>query len=1504
MTRDNEYKVDYQSISKLIKKNEGKYIDSPEEMIAAFNRELETIGGYNGRQILELLQNCDDQESTKVLIKLNEEENFLSIYNFGKPFSYRGYRSLFISNLSPKKSKKRFIGNKGLGFRSIINWSNSIEIISNDISISFSENIRAKKFDELFDLEEKRNILNEFGDEINVKPIPFLNCVEINKRPSPKPYTTVIKINYKEEFTKNILEQIHSLQAESLFFLQHIQEIKFEGIEHLHQITCSKKELREKHNFHSIELLKMENEEWRIFKREGEINLTKKDLQNKKEFFELKIAISKNRTFRKNTLYSYFPTNIKLDLPFIIHGTFDLDSTRNHLNFTEKNKVVFKELVSLIVDVAIYESKNELSWFPLKMLIQDKAQSTRLDELGYFDQLSKAIIDENIWPCLDGKYRKLKEVVYFNESFSTFIQENNFSDFFPSMLISIDDASIENDFNIENTLETEYEVLNKIGSKITDLSIRAKFIKVICETYKNETKVEAELFVNKNNKTIKRSKTIYSPPDTEISIPKFCRIEFMHPDLYDALLIEFGLEESDNPNKSLKEELSCIIDFKPFDPLNVARKIIDATKNQVNKNTKDAKVKVMESIQALWKNYHKYDGLSDHERKAVPIINARGNISKVEDLILAVEYPEGKLGEKLFSQIYTEDDFVASPNLLNIEAEIDEFQEFILWLGVNKITKWKPVTFDSKKNEKWNSTVLKLINDETGESFDEYHYRLTYLSIHKLDTIIKRLSIEEIIIWLYNDDKLRELFLDQTDDDKFIYYPKTGKISTNKTERNVNYIYTFFLNKEINFGDYIIQLDSKLKWINKFPINFNHKIFRNSKLKKRDIENFLTVLGAKNDFMDLSTGNVSEIIKQLPILFPKGKFSKIIYKKAVEHFKENGQYLGDDILLFAQTDNNLQLFDPKKIFFSDTIRLPRKLQSKFPILNFPFRAGAAKAIDFFQIQDLKDISIEIESFEENKNQSQEFNQFLNKLKPYLFVYRLNSLEREEAKKNEAKKLDELRIVLCRKINVKVEEEMFAIQNYEYVSRQNENLYFVKTNGKESLKTLRKNSKFSDLFSEIISHHFRVQSNTQEFRSIFREDDSDVKYRISNHYGKETLDEANMLLNAIDHKQIFWKTIEKCLQKDEQSLANDSRVDKQVKKLMKDYKNLDYDILNNPSNFEALKNLFTDLSITITDYNRNTHDELNFSNYHKDRLEHFFLSQHNYFKNSLWKQLSESSRMNQKIFLELSNKFEDREEFITKEAVPDIFNLGYERIFKKFLSKIIPELTFQTVIFEDIERIKLENEKYFSAKELSLIKSDHQISSLMFFEGHADYIKEHLKLQEKELAQQGKEVEDDLKNGDLISPRKIESLSNKEYNLQEHQKEKTYRENKIYQPNLQSQERLKEIGDDNEKIVYNHLIKEYSKKYVEWVSRNNEGLHYDIRFSKNEGKNWTYVEVKTFSKGSFIISASQIKFGKKNKDNCEIWLINSKKEIKILGDFFKKEKLELEPKEFYVFVEFK
>jgi len=166
----------------------------PERKLSDLKQEIATLKDYNGRQFLELLQNIDDQKSEKALIKLDKKNKIISIANNGNPFSEQGLKSLMMPNLSSKD--KTFIGNKGLGFRSLLNWAGEIYVKSENLSIEFSEKNRNQ-----LQPDKKRAILSapEWIDEKN--PREWINNIDI-----PNEYITHISIHYTNvEIEKDII---------------------------------------------------------------------------------------------------------------------------------------------------------------------------------------------------------------------------------------------------------------------------------------------------------------------------------------------------------------------------------------------------------------------------------------------------------------------------------------------------------------------------------------------------------------------------------------------------------------------------------------------------------------------------------------------------------------------------------------------------------------------------------------------------------------------------------------------------------------------------------------------------------------------------------------------------------------------------------------------------------------------------------------------------------------------------------------------------------------------------------------------------------------------------------------------------------------------------------------------------------------------------------------------------------------------------------------------------
>src|SRR5690606_731081 len=136
--------------------------------------------------------------------------------------------SLMYTGLSTK-NKEEYIGNKGLGFRSVLSWVDSVEIHTREVSFRFSEEYSKKYFQE--NLLPHKDIEDRLRKEKKEKkiaegeiPVATLAFPELLEQ-SQTTFVTTIVLNFKPEELPKILEQLEAISEESLLFLPHIREI-------------------------------------------------------------------------------------------------------------------------------------------------------------------------------------------------------------------------------------------------------------------------------------------------------------------------------------------------------------------------------------------------------------------------------------------------------------------------------------------------------------------------------------------------------------------------------------------------------------------------------------------------------------------------------------------------------------------------------------------------------------------------------------------------------------------------------------------------------------------------------------------------------------------------------------------------------------------------------------------------------------------------------------------------------------------------------------------------------------------------------------------------------------------------------------------------------------------------------------------------------------------------------------------------------------------------------
>ena len=132
--------------------------DTERNLLQAYNLDENFSKSYHGRELLELLQNVDDAyeelcqnepslrgKEVKTLIEY--KNNILKVCNTGTTFRKDTIERLCQGAVSAKNEK--YIGNKGIGFRAILNWAKKIRIYSGDYSIEFSEEYAKCQFNKI-----------------------------------------------------------------------------------------------------------------------------------------------------------------------------------------------------------------------------------------------------------------------------------------------------------------------------------------------------------------------------------------------------------------------------------------------------------------------------------------------------------------------------------------------------------------------------------------------------------------------------------------------------------------------------------------------------------------------------------------------------------------------------------------------------------------------------------------------------------------------------------------------------------------------------------------------------------------------------------------------------------------------------------------------------------------------------------------------------------------------------------------------------------------------------------------------------------------------------------------------------------------------------------------------------------------------------------------------------------------------------------------------------------
>lgn len=1109
MEVSNVFTIANQDILDLIAKRRDIYIKDPLLIVEHFNNENKIIDEYNGRQLLEMIQNANDESDTTKpkKVKITLENTTLLIANNGNPFSIGGVESLIYSDLSPKVMEENKVGQKGLGFRSVLNWSEEIYIASYDLHLKFSKQ-HARTFLEGL-IEEnpeiqtvlKRKTKKSFS--ISVLRCPYLEEDTNHKKETD--YDTVIELSLKEGINQDIKDQIDKdIIPEILIFLNKLEQIEVQTDEHhflLKKEATDNGILITKTDF----LDEQNNKSCLWFTSEEKGKLTNNEVTKN---YELKIAYNPNTKPSIQKLFSYFRTDVDFPYPVLAHGSFELTGNRNQLIEDENgfNKMLLDKLAKLLVACSIELTKEKkCNYDALKLIIPSVTNNSSLNNAPWdFNKaIEVSIADTPIFPSINNKYLKLSENIKFYEvPIQNSIPKKAYP-LFNSLLQSTLDKEII--FYLStlkiNLKYPDSEFTNKINHTIDNGFLterqRIDWIYLVCEKtkdiYSGKKPTLPFLLLNSEDKKINSFDTVIVPPkEVTYKLPKGIKLQFLNQDLYRRIRSRFG----NIPPRQVIEKLN-LYNVAEYAMNVVVQKIISSTNEIIRIGKKDKTNAIAEMHKALFSIYNSLDDNTDAKSTFPPTLTSpylftRNNeLKEANKLYFGKEYALGYLMEDLLKEV-KEDVFVGSleqnglvEDVLESEILISNhsLEKYLKWLGIADFPKKvkKDITsYRFKENNYIKNIISSIKYPFTTPIFNDvivnieemktcWNFKSNVLWYEFFEEIINGGSFEFIITWFIKDSELYNSIIRNQENTQSTFtfeYPHKQYLRNIPNIFYKSHIY-YYLQKTafipVENGEKSIPSNCLLDSNNLSPlvktpkINYTATPFINNNVDEEQINYFLKRIGLKDSLKDLTIQSLYTLLNQHNTHFSEATSNIQSFYMAIIEATKNREVIEDSIerRKFIETGQIYAYFEGKNSFapisevtYVDNPNFSQDLLKKLKVAKLPHRAGNQRIYSLFGVQPLDYIKFNVQkNIESNHKLNEAFVGELNEMKPHLFAYRFQKGLKKTQLDFELSAIKNIKIIMAYSIDVKYRlndvDNDLSLNKYEYIQDEVSKIFYVK-----------------------------------------------------------------------------------------------------------------------------------------------------------------------------------------------------------------------------------------------------------------------------------------------------------------------------------------------------------------------------------------------------------------------------------------------------------------------------
>ena len=697
------------------------------ELVSHYNREVSALDGYRGRQLLELLQNADDagvdaESGCKLLLDLSRDR--LIVANTGKPFNRKGLISLVISDCSPKQlERNRFIGSKGLGFRSVLTWTDRPLISSGGYEVVFD---RAKAVETVQQLAAEHSELNEvvapFVESIGRWPAAVMRFPGLPLNDDPwlglarayraDGYDTAIILPLPDgqrgdDIHAEMLEQIKDLPTSSLLFCRHLTRVEITG-----DLRKTWDLLRENHaDGHSTIFLEQDGlrELWDVYRQVGQVSAeaAEKNSGGRRDF---EVAVAVPDVVKPNPVGSlcvFFPTHERLPCTMVMHATLETSDDRNRLVAHASNREVLGHLALHVAAVVESQATPAMPRRALDLIAGIEDADPELKALGFVDALVKACAGQSIFPRLDGTLKPSADV--WQAPHQTWLSQLG-PDLFPEVLSvpptdSLSDllALFKLSWFDPTTLRDrlKHYLLGMERSKAGEILGR-----LLADGQLGEVGADG-LLVSADGQLIEGS-CFFTPVERLPTLPSWAlNIRFVE-ETFQAGLLRGSSALGLRFLASDLTRLGAEVDEYRFDT--VARAFIDQVEEGSEGDALVVKQRWAELLRWL------FDASAESRQVlpqlAIKVITTHGTLQRATTCYLGPDYPRGQVVWRLYQQ-FGQDEFVGSQSDNGLSGlAADESESFLLALGVASSPRLDPFRSSTDYN-RFRETVVDRLDYPT-----------------------------------------------------------------------------------------------------------------------------------------------------------------------------------------------------------------------------------------------------------------------------------------------------------------------------------------------------------------------------------------------------------------------------------------------------------------------------------------------------------------------------------------------------------------------------------------------------------------------------------------------------------------------------------------------------------------------------------------------------------------------------------------------------------------------